>query len=798
MRPLDSRPPAPPGIRRDPYETASARNLRRALAHPALHSAREDAWDAESRRLYVTAALAARADAGVKVWVDSYWTPRLESIWTRLAEQAERQGFRLRRRVFWERGAVRPNAQAWPTGAIAVERRYIPLARGVAEALSRPDTAEGAHPIEQAVARVTERAAQGVSLFESDDRAFAPIRGAATEHLADSVIAGVVAHEMAHVIRQDYRRSPLVGGASAGGLADAAMPYLGRRLSDAAVLKGAAALQSQQREFEADRLGLRLAVDAGFDPEALLAEIAVSSALHPGPVRPELSATHPPGWMRIEAARQVLCLSTWRGCCFPSGARARPLDGFSRNYFSASPKAVIVAGSGIARLWIALVCVLMGCQVDVGATDRSAVFVDAESGAGSKRAIMDAGASRGRPKDRPGDDDRADAGTAMDGGVLSADASQEVAPTYDWPERFPVLVINFDPRFGRDQSFRERMGWQDPRQLVEAYRASLFEISGGKLRYEIARWVEVDDAPLWQGESRYTEAEYRDCLRDERACRTPDRADYRQLIDDYGLCEAVASGVREVWLFGGPYFGFAESKMVGPDAFFVNSKELRDRCAQNFMIMGFNYERPMGQMLHSFGHRVEDLLGAKLGRAWSLFMNGARGSEVAGCGNVHFPPNGAGEYVYDSASSRPSSCRRFETGDPAPESVTCALWGCTHDGYMSWWLGRLPRGGQGVVRDGWWPWVADLDRPGFRCGQLSGGAACEEYSWLCETSACTGRCVLSESEAPGVCDDPNGCRRHASAGECDAHGSSEDCAWYFCAQTCFPRGTPREVACGAN
>ena len=65
-------------------------------------------------------------------------------------------------------------------------------------------------------------------------------------------------------------------------------------------------------------------------------------------------------------------------------------------------------------------------------------------------------------------------------------------------------------------------------------------------------------------------------------------------------------------MFGGPYFGFYESRMAGKGAFWCNAPGIERDC-RRFVIMGFNYQRGGQEMIHSFGHRAESILSKHFG-----------------------------------------------------------------------------------------------------------------------------------------------------------------------------------------
>ena len=61
---------------------------------------------------------------------------------------------------------------------------------------------------------------------------------------------------------------------------------------------------------------------------------------------------------------------------------------------------------------------------------------------------------------------------------------------------------------------------------------------------------------------------------------------------------------------GFPYAGLYESVMGGAGALWCNAPPLANTgsCQRRFVIMGFSYEREVGEMLHSYNHRCESIL----------------------------------------------------------------------------------------------------------------------------------------------------------------------------------------------
>jgi len=130
--------------------------------------------------------------------------------------------------------------------------------------------------------------------------------------------------------------------------------------------------------------------------------------------------------------------------------------------------------------------------------------------------------------------------------------------------------------------------------------------------------------------------------------------------------ERVNEGeIDEVWLWEAPYMGYWESLMVGKGAHFCNSPPLDDVPTKPFIIMGFNYERGVGEMLEDFGHRVESIMThiygsweAKETHAWNRFtLYDKVAPGKAGCGNVHYAPNSEKDYDWGEQEVRSQHLR---------------------------------------------------------------------------------------------------------------------------------------------
>ena len=315
------------------------------------------------------------------------------------------------------------------------------------------------------------------------------------------------------------------------------------------------------------------------------------------------------------------------------------------------------------------------------------------------------------------DDGQADGDTPVDAHDTAAETS--------WGARLDVLVLNYDPIIDSSgERAHAHYEWHDPHTLADRYAADMAEASGGAVRYRIAEWRDLDVYPRKVDGFRYDDSTWATCLNDREACHKPDTVDYTHIIRRHDLCEKVEAGTYdEIWMFGGPYFGYWESTMAGDDAFFLNSPAVPDiTCERDFVIMGFNYERDVALMLHNFGHRTEFTM-RRAYRDWSPdaphpFARFSRHETSdpgqARCGNTHFPPNGAKDYDYANDRTVETTCHQyadFPTLDGSARPITCEAWNCTQRGYMTWWFRQLPdnRGMSDGYQNNWWKYLVGFN-----------------------------------------------------------------------------------------
>ena len=297
-----------------------------------------------------------------------------------------------------------------------------------------------------------------------------------------------------------------------------------------------------------------------------------------------------------------------------------------------------------------------------------------------------------------------------------------------------VLVLNFDPRIAASGGapLHRALGWNDPRYLASQYAADVGKASGGFIRYEIVEWRDVDAFPRKVDGFVYTTDRYLASHRRRAGWHDPDRADAGATLREHAVVPQIDSGtIDELWLFGGPYFGYSESAMAGPGAFDINGEVLEDVPAKRpFAIMGFNYERGVAEMLESLCHRVEATMSREYGgwridelnHPWARFAANEAQSGTAAVGTCHWPPNAQGEYDFDNSRTVSSTADDWLayprlTGRRTP--VNRDKWGGPDyaRNYLFWWLRHLPRA-PGVAPDGrqanWWKYVFDFQNPGRR------------------------------------------------------------------------------------
>ena len=308
------------------------------------------------------------------------------------------------------------------------------------------------------------------------------------------------------------------------------------------------------------------------------------------------------------------------------------------------------------------------------------------------------------------------------------------------PVKPKVLLLIYDPKVESEGGKRvhELFQYNDPEQLCRDYAADLEETSGGFVDYQVVETVWLEEFPKKKDGFRYTFAQLRDVMQGKAEHHEPDGFDYVAMIQEHRLSERVEKGeIDEVWVQAMPYSGMWESTMVGDGAYWCNSDPVPSAeapCNKLYVIMGFNFERGVGEMLENFGHRTESLMTRVFGswdppkreHAWDLFtLYDKIAPGESGCGNVHFAPNSDGDYDWGNERPVESTCDdwlAYPKLTGAKRTVTCADWGKGDIRlHHKWWLERLPKapGRTDGKLNHWWSYVVDMNR----WPETRGGAA---------------------------------------------------------------------------
>lgn len=335
-----------------------------------------------------------------------------------------------------------------------------------------------------------------------------------------------------------------------------------------------------------------------------------------------------------------------------------------------------------------------------------------------------------------------------DGSLISSDETWEYTATLSYQVFMPLImrsyvpfetfhrkvyVIVYDPILSNGQYLSDYLGWNDYSELTQGTTDFFRRVTDGRLNYTIVYTTIVTDGwPVKIDGFRYTEEEYLAVINGQSSPHTPDTVDYNVIVNspDFDICGKANRGeIDEVWIYNGPYFGFYESTLVGPGAYWYNSPPVPEPydCNRLIPIMGPSPERDLDNAIHNFGHRTESTMKRVYGgwennrtaHNWERFALVKALSPdyfYSGCGNIHYPPNGTSDYDYANLTPVLSNCDDFvnypDLGDPAETAkpVDCSAWGCDQIGYLEYWFSHLPSNygcGPDEVSSDWWKYFVD-------------------------------------------------------------------------------------------
>lgn len=304
-----------------------------------------------------------------------------------------------------------------------------------------------------------------------------------------------------------------------------------------------------------------------------------------------------------------------------------------------------------------------------------------------------------------------------------------------------VYVVVYDPILSNGQYLSDYLRWNEHTELTSGTIEFFAQASGGGIEFQIAQTIVLTDGwPEKIDGFRYTEQEYLAAIRGQAPWHYPDAVNYNKIVNDprLDICGKVNRGeIDEVWIYNGPGFGFYESTLVGPGAYWFNSPPVPGpyTCNRLVPIMGPSPERGLDCAIENFGHRTEATMTQAYGswqqnrttHNWERFALVKALSPnylYSGCGNVHYPPNGVSDYDYGNPSAVNTTCDDFinypNLGEPSTvwRPVTCSAWSCDHLLYFDYWFRHLPQNsgcGPDHVANDWWQYFADpvlaLDPP---------------------------------------------------------------------------------------
>ena len=293
-----------------------------------------------------------------------------------------------------------------------------------------------------------------------------------------------------------------------------------------------------------------------------------------------------------------------------------------------------------------------------------------------------------------------------------------------------TLVIVYDPVVDAQtgKKLSEYMRWNRVEDLAKGFMTDILQTSGGLARYQIIQRIDVDGFPAKVDGYHYDAQTYLNVVRGVTRPYMPQEADYYTIIERFNILELVAQNeIDEVWVFNFPHAGFYESIMGGPGAFWCNAPPLKNTEAarRRFVIMGFSYERGVGEMLENMGHRAESILEKIFegftgdDNLWRRFIRHEKTAPgKAAVGNIHFAPNSERDYDWNNPRTVKSECDDwlyFPNFKGEVRTVTAADWGYGDiREHHKWWFSHLPKvgGDRNGISHNWWQYVMDPNHVG--------------------------------------------------------------------------------------
>jgi len=289
-----------------------------------------------------------------------------------------------------------------------------------------------------------------------------------------------------------------------------------------------------------------------------------------------------------------------------------------------------------------------------------------------------------------------------------------------------TLVIAYDPMVdaGSGKKLSEYLKWNKVEDLAIGFMSDILYVSDGLVRYQIVERFDVDDFPAKVDGFKYNAETYLNVVRGASPPHMPQEADYHAILKQFNILSRVAKDeIDEVWIFNFPHAGFYESIMGGPNAFWCNAPLLKntDSAKRRFVIMGFSYERGIGEMLENMGHRAESIMEKTFEKIpdadnyWKRFIRHQKTHpKEAALGNVHFAPNSERDYDWNNPTPVMSECddwlNNFPNFEGRIREVNASEWGNgdTRKHHV-WWMNHIPKtmGRKNGIHHNWWQYIAN-------------------------------------------------------------------------------------------
>jgi Ca2+-binding RTX toxin-like protein len=305
-----------------------------------------------------------------------------------------------------------------------------------------------------------------------------------------------------------------------------------------------------------------------------------------------------------------------------------------------------------------------------------------------------------------------------------------------------VLLYVFDPIMENlgGQRMHQAYGWQDPLTLTQGVIKDLQTSSHGIVNYQLAGVQIADLHPYYRDGFQYDDEGADRAWNNRDFSRSNFTFDYARFAKENNIPQRIESGeIDEVWIYAGPLGGMAESVMAGQGAYWINGEAQTEIPSDRvFPIMGFNFERGVGEALHSFGHRIESTMDHSYGRQapnlddnWNKFtFQDHYQSGLGGVGNVEWPVNAEATYDYSNprfVTSNADDWYNYPNFTGVTRSINDREWSPNGEDYqreyLNWWYNHIPhQGGKGTddYLNNWWRYVTDLEQFKSTNGKLSG------------------------------------------------------------------------------